>query len=188
METKVNLVLLAVLGVAWGAVTLAEPAAALDPAEASTTELAALEDAFAADRSDPVLARRLADQYLFLRSPQMAVAALSASSPEVQEDPAILHRLAQAYEETGRMDDALATAHLALARCARALGTADASDLTPVPTHGCTERTYAALDMHASALGHMARWGVTDPQADPRSRTAYSLAVRSVRILSASAD
>jgi hypothetical protein len=99
-----------------------------------------------------------------------------------------LHRLAQAYEETGRMHDALATAELARARCARALGTADASQVTPIPEHGCSEGTYAALDMHANALAHMARWGVTDVQNDPRSRTAYVLAVRNARILSASAE
>lgn len=188
METKVNLVLLAILGVAWGAVSLAEPAAALDPQASSTKELAELEDAFAADRADAALAARLADHYLDLSSPQLAVAALSASTPEVRQDPAILHRLAQAYEETGRVEDALGTAHLALARCARAIGTRGASELTPVPTYRCTERTYAALDMHASALAHMARWGVTDPRTDRRTPTAYALAVRSARILSASAD
>lgn len=188
METKVNLVLLALLGVAWGAISLAEPAAALDPSDASTDELASLEDAFAADREDPELARRLADHYLALRSPQLAVAALSAASPEVREDPAILHRLAEAYEETGRMEDALATAELALARCGRALGTSDSSEVTPPPAHGCSERTYAALDMHATALAHLAHWGVTDVQSDPRARTAYALAVRSARILSASAE
>ncbi len=188
METKVNLVLLAVLGVSWGAVTLAEPAAALDQRAPSTAELAALEDAFASDRGDAGLARRLADHYLELRSPQLAVATLRAAQPGVREDPAILHRLAQAYEDTGRMDDALATAQLALARCARVLGTSDSSDVTPLPTHGCSERTYAALDMHVNALGHLVRWGVTDVEHDPRARTAYSLAVRNVRILSASAQ
>lgn len=188
METKVNLVLLAILGVAWGAVSLAEPAAALDPQASSTNELAQLEDAFAADRGNAGLAARLADHYVDLRSPQLAVAALGASTPEVRRDPAILHRLAQAYEETGRVEDALGTARLALARCARAIGTSRASELTPVPTHDCTERTYAALDMHASALAHMVRWGVTDPQTDRRTPTAYALAVRSARILSASAE
>lgn len=188
METKLNLVLLAVLGVSWGAVTLAEPAAALDPTQHATEELAALEDAYAADRSDPELARRLADHYLALSAPQLAVAALNAGAPEVREDPAILHRLAQSYEETGRMEDAVATAELALARCARALGTADASDVTPAPAHGCSEGTYAALEMHANALGYLARWGVTDVQNDPRARTAYALAVRSARIFSASAE
>ena len=86
------------------------------------------------------------------------------------------------------MDDALATARLARARCARALGTSDSSSVTPVPERSCGERTYAALDMHANALGHMARWGVTDVQHDDRARRAYVLAVRSARILSASAE
>lgn len=188
VEAKVNLFLLAVVLVAWAALTLAEPAAALDPAEATTRELAALEDAFALDRSDSALARQLADHYLSLHAPELAVAVLSASSPEVREDPAILHRLAQAYEQTNRLDDALATAELARARCARSIGSSDASSLTPVPRHGCTERTYAALDMHVTALGHMIRWGVTHPRTDPRAQTAYSIALRSARILSASAD
>jgi tetratricopeptide (TPR) repeat protein len=187
METKVNLVLLGALAFTWGAVTLAEPAAALDPADRSTDELAALEDAYAADRADPALAAALADHYLALRQPQLAVAALGASAPALREDPTILHRLAQAYEETGRIDDALATARLARARCARALGTDGASALTPVPAHGCSERTYAALDMHAQALSHMVRWGVTDVQRDPRARRAYVMAVRSARIVRASA-
>lgn len=188
VEMKVNVVLLAVLGGCWAAVTLAEPAAALDPRDPTVAELAELEDAYAADRSNSELAQRLADHYLGLHSPQLAVAALSAAAPAVREDPAVLHRLAQSYEETGRMEDALATAQLALARCARALGTADASEVTPPPAHRCSERTYAALDMHANALTHLARWGVTDVHNDPRARTAYALAVRSVRIVSASAE
>jgi tetratricopeptide (TPR) repeat protein len=187
-ELRVNLALLGVLGFCWGAVSLADPAAALDPADPTVAELAELEDAFAADRDSPELARRLADHYLALRSPQLAVAALSAASPAVREDPSVLHRLAQSYEETGRMDDAVATARLAVARCARALGTSDASDLTPAPSYTCSERTYAALDMHATALAHLQRWGVTDVHRDPRARTAYALAVRSARIVSASAE
>lgn len=187
MEAKVNLVLLAVLGLVWAAATIAEPAAAL-PNDASTDELAELEDAYAADRTDPVLARQVADRYLTLREPELAIAAVRASTPEVREDPAVLHRLAQAYEETGQMEDALSTAHLALTLCARAIGTGNASEVTPVPDHGCDERTYAALDMHATALAYMAQWGVTEVEHDPRARTAYVLAVRNVRILSARAE
>jgi tetratricopeptide (TPR) repeat protein len=188
METKVNLVLLGALAVTWGAMSLAEPAAALDPSNRNTDDLAELEDAVAANRGDTHLASALADRYLSLRQPQLAVATLSASTPEVREDPAILHRLAQAYEETGRMDDALATARLALARCGRALGTSDASTVTPLPAEACSERTYAALDMHAAALSHLAQWGVTDVQNDPRARRAYVLAVRTATIVSASAE
>lgn len=188
MQTKVSLVLFGAVAVLWAGTTLTEPAAALDPTERSTRELAALEDAFAADPGDAQIARDLADHYLSIGAPRLAVNALSNTESSVREDPAILHRLALAYEELGRMDDALATARLAQARCGRALGTADSSAVTPVPAHACSERTYAALDMHASALGHMARWGVTDVQSDDRARHAYVLAVRSARILTASAD
>ncbi|MBZ0121283.1 MAG: hypothetical protein K8H88_30080 [Sandaracinaceae bacterium] len=188
METKINLVLLLTLGATWGAMTLAEPAAALDPRSLDTEELARLEDTFASDRANPEVARELADQYLRLSQPALAVSALSSTPPEVREDPAVLHRLAQAYEETGRMEDAVETAHLALARCGRSLGTADASSLTPAPRFECSERTYAALAMHATALSYMARWGVTDVQHDTRALTAYSLAVRSARFVTASAE
>ena len=120
-----------------------------------------------------------------LDQPALAVTALSSADPEVREDPAVLHRLAQAYEETGRMEDALATADLAVARCGRSLGSADSSELTPAPRFGCSERTYAALSMHASALGHLVRMGVSDVQNDPRALTAYALAVRSARVATA---
>ncbi|MCA9608812.1 MAG: hypothetical protein KC619_24580 [Myxococcales bacterium] len=191
MQTKVSLVLLSALAAIWGATTLTEPAAALDPTDrpaAELDELARLEDAFAADRSNPATARDLADAYLSFDAPRQAVNVLSNTTSSVREDPAILHRLAMAYEELGRMDDAVATARLARARCARSIGTADASAVTPVPAAECTERTYAALDMHANALDRMARWGVTDVQHDDRARQAYVLAVRSARILSASAE
>lgn len=188
METKVNMVLLGVLLVSWGAITVAEPASALDPADRGTDELAALEDRFATDPSDATAAAELADRYLAMHEPRMAVSVLSGATPAVRRDPTILHRLAKAYEETGRMEDALATARLALARCGRALGTADSSAVTPIPARACGERTYAALDMHATALEHLARWGVTDVQHDMRARRAYELAVRSARIVSASAE
>lgn len=187
METRVNLVLFGALIVAWGASTFTAPAALIHPTS-DTRGLAALEDAFAVDRDDSEVARDLADRYLALREPQLAIAALSSTSAELREDPAILHRLAMAYEETGRMRDATATARLALARCARALGTSGSSSVTPVPRHACSERTYAALDMHANALDHMARWGVIDVHTDARARRAYALAVRSARILSATAE
>lgn len=186
MEAKLSGVLFGCVAIAWSAITLTEPAVALEPD--ATMELARLEDGFAADRADPALARALADHYLALHQPQLAVAALSAAAPAVHDDPAILHRLARAYEETGRMHDALATARLAVARCARAIGMAEASELTPTPAHGCTEGTYAALDMHATALGHMSRWGVTDVETDGRARRAYVMAVRSARIVSARAE
>lgn len=186
MEVKVNLGILVVLGAVWGSLTLTEESAALDPTLESTRELAFLEDRFATHRNDPALATELADAYLRMDRPELAVAALSAADAEVLESPAVAHRLARAYEQTGRLEDALSTSQLALARCARALGTASSSEATPVPRHGCSERTYAALDVQRSALARMRAWGVTDPRGDVRAERAYGMAVRAARLVSAS--
>jgi hypothetical protein len=185
---KLHVGMLGALGVVWATLTLAEPTAALDPALGSTRDLAEMESAFARDRDDAGLAERLADAYLAIHRADLVVAALSSASPEVQADPAVGHRLARAFEESGRVGDALATAELALARCGRSLGTAASSAITPIPERGCTERAYVSLEMHRSALARMDAWGVTDPRTDPRTRRAYGLSVRAARILSASAS
>lgn len=185
MEAKVNFGILMGLGAAWLTLTLAEPTAALDPEAPETQELAALEDSWARDRSDHALAEAVADAYLTANRPDLAIAALSLATPGVEADPGVAHRLAQAYEMSGRLDDALATADLALSRCARSLGTSGSSSVSPLPARVCTERTYAALDVHQTALSRMVAWGVTDPR-DPRARTAYGLAVRAAHISTAS--
>ncbi len=185
MEIRLNLVLLGVLGVCWAALSPSDPVSALDPESAETRELAMLEDEFALDRSDVLMARHLSSRYLELDRPGLAIAALRAADPAVLEDPTVVHRLAQAYESTGRLDDALATAELAVARCGRYLGTVDSGAATPVPQHRCDARDYALLDMHKTALSHMVRWGVDDPQHDSRSQMAYDLAMRRASIASA---
>lgn len=186
MQIRVNLGLLLVIGIAWGALSATEPVAALDPRDPSTTDLARLEDAFAAHPADPRLASTLAERYLDIGEPGLAVAALRAADPSVLEDPLAAHRLAQAYEQSGRLSDALATANLALARCSRTLGTDEVqASMTPVPRFDCSERTYAALELHQSALAHMEQWGVTDPTRDlNHAARAYQLATRSARVAS----
>jgi hypothetical protein len=188
MEVKVNLGILCALGLAWATLTIAEPSAALDPRAQTTRDLAQMEDHFARDRSDPVLAEQLADAYLALDRADLAVATLTSATPDVQSDPAVAHRLARAFEQTGRVSDALASAELALARCARSIGTADSSAVTPLPARECSERSYVSLEMHRNALARMQAWGITDPRTDSRSQLAYSLSVRAARILSASAE
>ena len=96
----------------------------------------------------------------------------------------LAHRLAQAYEEAGRVGDALATAELALARCGRRLGTDDAPIASPVPVFDCTARDFVVLETHRAALEHMARLGIEGP-SDPRARMAYELALRRASIASA---
>lgn len=185
MEFRLNLVILGALLVAWAALAADEPVAAMDPADPARAELAELEDRFARDRSNVVLARELSTQYLELDRPGLAIAALRAAAPELLEDPMLAHRLAQAYEQGGRLLDARATAELALARCGRSLGTTDSSAATPQPRFGCSHREYAVLDMHRTALDHMVHWGVSDPSKDGRTQVAYDLAVRRASVATA---
>lgn len=185
MELRVNLVLFATLAVAWAAVTAAEPVAALDPAAQDTRDLAHLEDAFALARGDYELVRELSEAYLEHGRPGLAIATLRAAEPRLLEDPLLLHRLAQGYEASGRVDDANATAELALAKCARSLGGNDAPVGTAVPRYGCSARRYAMLSVHRSALARMVQWGIDDPAADPRTQLAYDLATRRVTLASA---
>ncbi|MFO0686724.1 MAG: hypothetical protein U0234_31975 [Sandaracinus sp.] len=188
MEIKLNVGILLVLCFIWAGLTWAEPSAALDPNAEATRSLAQLEDRFAHDHGNAALAEALADAYLDLDHPEFAVATLTAAEPDVMNDPGVEHRLARAYERTGRVDDALSVAEVALSQCARSLGTAEGSSVTAVPARGCTERLYASLSMHRDALARMRAWGVTDPRFDGRAALAYRIAVRSARIVSASAE
>ena len=171
METKVNVVLLGALLVTWATLTLAEPAAAIDADRAArgADGLAALEDAFATHRDDPRLARELAEQYLALDRPQLAIAALGAASADVRQEPATLHRLAEAYEATGRMDDALATAQLARAHRASRW---PSSGATPGPAdwgRGAVQRGAATPSSSPwpSASGTRAPSWATSPTTSP---------------------
>lgn len=184
MEWRWNAVFLVSLGMIWAAMTTARPVSSLDPTDDATLELAELEDAFAHDPSDVALAKTLSETYLDLGRPGLAIAVLRAGDPSVLEHPMVAHRLAQAYEASGRVLDAYATADLALARCARALGTRDAPSGTPVPRFDCDARQHTALRMHHGALGHMVEWGIADPVRDDRTEVAYDLAMRRARIAS----
>lgn len=188
MEIKINVGILLFLGLVWGALSWTQPGAALDPHAEQTRSLRVLEDRFAHDHGNAALAQDLADAYLDLDRPEFAVATLSAAEPDVLTDPGVEHRLARAYERIGRVDDALATSEVALAQCARSLGTDESSSVTPIPARGCSERLYAALEMHRDALARMHAWGVTDPRTDPRAPHAYGLAVRAARILTTTAS
>ncbi len=188
MEIKVNLGILLFLGLVWGSLSWTQPGAALDPQAEQTQSLRVLEDRFAHEHGNAQLAQDLADAYLDLDRPQFAIATLTAAEPDVMTDPGVEHRLARAYEQSGRVDDALGTAEVALAQCGRSLGTEQSSSVTPIPARGCTERLYASLSMHRDALARMHAWGVTDPRTDSRAPRAYGLAVRAARIMSASAQ
>ena len=188
MEIRLSLGLLALLGVMAFSLTSRSPRAALAPHADATAELAALEDAYALAHDDLALARRLSSAYLRLQQPALAIGVVRGVSPELVADPMLTHQLAQAYEAVGRLDDAVATAAVAHARCLRAVGSSRVAAASAPPRFGCSPAALVALEQHAQALSYMLRWGVTDSRTDPRARTARRLAERRVRIASASLE
>lgn len=178
MEIRVNLVLLALLGLCWLGMRAHTPARITN--EASAAHLGQLEESFANDRADQRALVELTNAYLEAGYPALAVVTLRAAEPALLEEPAVAHQLARAYEQGGRLLDALATADLAWNRCGRVMGATPLD--TAIPHFTCNERTLAKLDTHKSALERMVRWGIVDPRVDPRTQRAYDLAIRRARV------
>ena len=148
------------------------PSPSLDPAAPGTSALADLEDAFASQPANATLARQLAEAYLDLEQPGLAVAVLRSGDASLMDDPIVAHRMAQAYEATGRVLDAYATAQYARNHCARLLETGGESPST------CNAHELAVLDVHSRVLQTMVAWGVSDPLRDPRTALAYQSQMR----------
>lgn len=137
-----------------------------------------LETRFEGDRGDPDLAAELADEYLHLQDPELAVAALRSLESEAQRDPVVQHRLALAYADMGQISDAVASARLASSRCMREIEAAYAPGLGR-----CDETALTRIEMNREALERMHRWGIVDPYQDPeRTQLAYSLSYRVARL------
>jgi hypothetical protein len=184
MEIRLSLALLVLLGGIGYSLTAKSPVPALVADAETSHELAQLEDAFAVGHDDIAVARRLAAEYLRLAQPALAIGVVRAASPDLIADPILTHRLAQAYEAVGRLDDAMATAGVARARCLRAVGSSEASLTSSPPRFACNAATLVALEQHQQSLEQMLRWGVTDPRHDPRARIARGLAERRAHIAS----
>jgi len=159
----------------------AEPASDLDQRNPGTATLTRLEDAFATDPGNRALARRLAETYLDLERPGLAVAVLRSGDPSIMQDPIIAHRMAQAYEATGRVLDAYATARYAQERCVSTLhqeANAVSTEATESVEPACTRSQLAVLDVHSRVLQTLVAWGVSDPLRDPRTSRAYEAQMR----------
>ena len=176
-EIRFNLVLIALASLCWAALSAHSVEPILEAPELAELRRVEANAARSGAPDDLVV---LSEAYLSRGFPALAVVALRAAEPHHLEVPAVAHQLARAYEQSGRLIDALATADLALVRCSRVLGARFLS--TQVPPYGCSERTLAKLDMHKGALERMARWGIVDPRSDPRAQRAYDLALRRARI------
>ena len=174
MEIRINLVLLSAIGLCGLSLSSGHPVAAFDPESAEIRELAFLEEAFAKEPENEMLAAHLMGRYLDLGRPGFAIAVVR-TAPDLADDPKIAHRLAQAYEASDRPLDALATARFARVRCADTLLRSSETGSSEL---GCRASTYNALAVHERALERMVDWGVVYTSRDERVRTAYALALR----------
>lgn len=179
---RLHIAILAGIGFFYIATGTSAPSAAFVPEAPGRAELATLEDQFAIDPRDPWVAAELIQQYLDRGRPGLAISLVRANESSLLDHPVVAHRLSAAYEKTGRLLEALATAKVARARCERSLGSVAAGQSTPIPVHGCTEGLLAALSAHEGALDRMVKWGVVFPATDPRTERAYRIALRRARI------
>jgi len=170
MEIKLSLLLLALLLISGATLSAAHPKAVGTVRDHDQQALSELEDAAALSRTNLDVARRLTTLYLRLGQPGLAIATVRSAPPDVARDAVLTHRLSQAYEASGRVDDALNTAQLAQARC--------------TPRSGCSHGVAATLETHIEALTMLQRWGVQEPRRDTRTALAYRLAERTARIAS----
>ncbi len=181
METRISAAIVVFLVLGFLALTAVAPKPVV--AAGHTQTLVLLEERFVAAPHDVGNASALSDAYLSLRRPELAIALIRSVGPATLADPQLSHQLARAYEASHRVPDALATAALALARCARTMGSADVLHVTEVPRHPCSERMLANLERHHTALTHMQHWGVQAAD-DPRVALAYRIAERRVSLAS----
>ncbi|MBK6580484.1 MAG: hypothetical protein IPG17_30865 [Sandaracinaceae bacterium] len=178
MEARCNALIFVGILATLASLQNAEPASDLDQRNPGTATLASLEDAFATDPGNRALARRLAETYLDLERPGLAVAVLRSGDPSIMEDPIIAHRMSQAYEATGRVLDAYATARYAQERCVTTLRNEAEGPLVEGAEPVCSRSQLAVLDVHARVLQTLVAWGVSDPLRDPRTTRAYEAQMR----------
>jgi hypothetical protein len=170
MEIKLSLLLIVLLLLSGAGMSAGHPRAVGHEGDHELKALSELEDKAALARNDLDVARKLTTMYLRLGQPGLAIATVRSAPAELGRDAVLTHRLSQAYEASGRVDDALNTAQLALARC--------------TPRSGCSVGIAATLEMHVEALAMLQRWGVQEPRRDTRTALAYRLAERTARIAS----
>ncbi len=141
----------------------------------SVEPLRALEASVAADGSDAVRARRLAQAYLDAHHPGLALALIEAAPPAVQSDVRLRHIYARALLDQGRNERALAVESGVVDACRPRT---DGS----VPTV-CDPVLLASALRRTAILEELVTLGIHDTLAHPEaSLVAYRNATRQARV------
>ncbi|MEI8254724.1 MAG: hypothetical protein WCJ30_03540 [Deltaproteobacteria bacterium] len=174
MQVRTQLAVVAVIAAGWGAGNYAVVRPVVDHSEAaSRASLAQLEAMVARDRDNVVAARALAERYLALHMPQLAVDTMARMTAGVQSDGRVVLNVARGYEQLGDVQTASARLNGALNRCQTV-----PEDLAAGA--GCDVRTQTEIAIESTAVDRMISWHVS-PVSDPdRAALAHDLAIRPI--------
>jgi hypothetical protein len=166
-----NAALLVAVGALWLASGTQHEKAVL--AESHNEAVRALEVQVAMAPGDAMRRRDLAQAYLDVHAPGLAVGVVESAPAAVRTSPLIEHVYARALLDEGRSVDALAAERRVLARCAPS-----ADDESP-----CDTWLLASATRRADILRELVDLGVDDAQAHPEaSAIAYHNATREARL------
>lgn len=138
-----------------------------------TGRVGALESKVAATPDEPAAVRELAQAYLDIKQPGMALGTIERAAPAVRKTPTVEHLYARALLEQGRSADALAAEKRVLASCAAPSGDAPS----------CSAFLIASATRRTEIIEQLVHLGVEDANAQPEaSSIAYSNATRQVSL------
>lgn len=166
-----NIAVLAAIGAIWFCgTTQREKPVVFGPSATGREHVGELEMRAAARPSEPSALRDLAQTYLDVRQPGLAVGAIEHAADAVRSDPTVEHVYARALLDQGRSIDALAAERRVLRSCA--------GDAT-----SCSTWLLASATRRADILEQLVQLGVEDASAHPEaSRLAYHNATRQVSL------
>jgi hypothetical protein len=129
---------------------------------------------------DPEAIRHLAEAYLGVRQPGLAIVLIEAAPQEVRADVSVRHVYARALMDEGRDGDSLRIERSVVGECQRRR---EGDDVGPTQS-GCDPVLVASAVRRVGILEELVALGVEDAQAQPEvSLVAYKNATREARIV-----
>jgi hypothetical protein len=139
----------------------------------------ALEAAVAAHPAELASRIELAQAYLDVESPGLALSTLSSAPESQQSQPQVEHMIARVMIEQGRAKDALALEEKVLSTCGGDLPSVG----HPATATGCDFWLVVSATRRAEILAQLVQRGVEDPIAQPEaSLVAYHNATHEARV------
>lgn len=168
-----NIAVLAAIGALWFCGTTEREKPIVSGSSATARDkVSALEMRAAARPTDAGQLRDLAQAYLDIEQPGLAIGAIEHAATSVRADPLVEHVYARALLDEGRSIDALAAERRVLSNCVDASGE---------PT--CSTWLFASATRRAEILQQLVDLGIEDAKAHPEaSRVAYHNATREVTL------